>query len=245
MIWCFIMVKVAIVQPLYLPWMGYFGLIDIVDVFVFFDDVQFVHRSWQRRNRIKVVQGKWIWLSVPVIKKFGQKINEVLINNRKNWRKEHRDNIFYNYKRAPYFRDYECLLEEIYGKEWTYLSNLNIYIIKRISELLGIEDTEFLLSSNLKAHGQKTDRLIDILEKIGADEYISGPAAKSYIEPEKFRKAKIKLYWFNFNHPKYPQIYGEFISHLSVIDLIFNTGQDSMMYIRMGEKNSLEKGYDF
>ncbi|HIP90469.1 MAG TPA: hypothetical protein EYH22_02865 [Candidatus Nanopusillus sp.] len=233
--------RVVILQPMYLPWIGYFGLIDIADVFVFYDDVQFVGSSWQQRNRIKISNGSWIWLTVPVIKKFGQKINEVKINNNKNWAKKHWKSIFYAYTRAPYFKDYANVFEKFYKRRWEYIVDLNVTIIKEICKLLGLDSTKFIFSSQLNVEGKKTDRLINILNKIGADEYISGPGAKAYIEPEKFKKAGIKLYWFEFNHPVYPQLYGEFIPYLSIIDLLFNMGDRSLEVIREGEKNALKR----
>ena len=231
--------KAVILQPMYLPWMGYFGLIDVADVFVFYDDVQFVERSWQRRNKIKMPNGNWIWLTVPVIKKFGQKINEVRINNNINWSEKHWKSIRHAYSKAPHFKDYADIFENVYKRKWDYLVDLNVTIIKKISELLGLDDTKFIFSSKLNVEGKKTDRLINILNKIGADEYISGPTAKAYIEPEKFKKAGIKLYWFEFNHPVYPQLYGDFIPYLSVIDLLFNTGDKAINYIKKGVRNSL------
>jgi len=233
--------KAVILQPMYLPWMGYFGLIDVADVFVFYDDVQFVERSWQRRNKIKMPNGNWIWLTVPVIKKFGEKINEVRINNDINWSEKHWKSIRHAYSQAPYFKDYADIFEELYKRKWEYLVDLNVTIIKKISEILGFNHTKFIFSSKLNVEDEKTDRLINILNKIGADEYISGPAAKVYIEPEKFKKAGIKLYWFEFNHPIYPQLYGDFISHLSVIDLLFNVGDKSLNVIGEGEKNALRR----
>ena len=233
--------KAVILQPTYLPWMGYFGLIDIADVFVFYDDVQFVGRSWFQRNRIKVSKGKWIWLTVHVIKKYKQKINEVKINNDANWSEKHWKSITFAYNKAPYFKDYVDIFKKLYEKEWKYLVDLNVTIIKEICKLLGIDHTKFIFSSSLKVEGKKTDRLINILKKIGADEYISGPEAKVYIEPEKLKKAGIKLYWFEFNHLVYPQLYGDFIPYLSVIDLLFNVGGKSLEVIRQGEKGTLIK----
>ncbi|CAB3290115.1 WbqC-like protein family [Methanocaldococcus lauensis] len=232
--------KVVILQPMYLPWMGYFGMIDVADVFVFYDDVQFSNQSWQQRNRVKTANGI-VWLTVPVIKKFGQRINEVRINNSTNWRKKHWKTIKYSYSKAPYFKDYKDIFEEIYAREWNYLYELNIYIIKTITEILGLK-TKFILSSELNVEGKKTDRLIRILKKINATEYISGPSAKAYIEPEKFKRENIGLYWFEFNHPKYPQIHGDFVPYLSVIDLLFNVGEvEAVKYIKEGQKNAIKK----
>lgn len=232
--------KAVIVQPIYLPWMGYFGLIDIADTFVFYDDVQFVKQSWQQRNKIKTQNG-WIWLTVPVFQNFGQKINEVKINNNLNWRDKHWKSIKHHYSKAPLFEEYMSIFEEIYEKNWKYLVDLNVTLIKEITEILDLK-TEFMFSSELNAKGTKTERLINILNKIGADEYVSGPAAKSYIEIERFKNEGISLYWYEFNHPNYPQLYGDFIPYLSVIDLLFNAGNEAIKYIniREGLKNAIK-----
>lgn len=233
--------KAAIVQPMYLPWMGYFGMIDQTDLFVYYDDVQFVRRSWQRRNKIKVPKGDFTWLTVPVEKDFGQNINDVKIRSDLDWQKEHWKSIKHSYQSTDHFEEYRGGLEEIYSEEWDSLLNLNITIIDFIKEELGLTDVEFAYSSDLPTNGSKTDRLITLLNKIGADEYISGPGAKDYIDESKFEREGIDLYWHHFDHPTYQQPHGEFVSHLSVIDLLFSTGERSMSLIREGEKNALEQ----
>jgi hypothetical protein len=232
--------KAVILQPFYLPWAGYFGMIDIADVFVFYDDVQFVKQSWQQRNKIKI-QNKPGWLTVPVTRKFGQNINEVNINNSITWKKKHWKSIYYSYAKAPNFENYKNEIEDIYNKDWDNLCDLNIHIIKKISKILGLKIPHFIKSSDINGlQGRKTDRALCILEKIGADEYISGPAAKDYIEIQKFKDKDISLYWYEFDSPIYPQIGNEFLPSLSVIDLIFNTGEKSMDYIRKSLENSLQ-----
>lgn len=233
--------RAVVLQPTYLPWMGYFGMIDVAGVFVFYDDIQFSVQSWQQRNKIKSANGNWMWLSVPIIRNFGQNINEVQINNTANWRKKHWTSIYQSYAKAPYFKDYEEQLAKIYQQEWEYLCDLNICIIKKLCELLGIDMPKFIKSSELKdITGEKTDRLLLILRKIGADEYISGPGARDYIEAGKFKEKGRKLYWYEYQHPVYPQIRGEFIPYLSAIDLLFNTGDEAIRYIREGSKDALK-----
>lgn len=231
--------RAVILQPMYLPWIGYFNLIDQSDVFVFLDDVQFSVQSWQQRNKIKTSQG-WLWLTVPILREFGSKIKEIKVNNNINWSKKHWASVRQNYSKAPYFKEYSKPFEEIYSQEWEYLADLDITLIKVITTTLGLK-TEFVLSSELAVEGEKTERVINILEKLGASEYISGPAAKSYIEVEKFTEAGITLYWHEYEHPVYPQLYGEFIPYLSVIDLLFNCGPESKRYIRKGGENALKK----
>lgn len=232
--------RAVVLQPTYLPWMGYFGMIDIADTFVFYDDIQFSVQSWQQRNKIKSTNGDWMWLSVPIVRKFGQNINEVQVNNSSNWRKKHWSSIYQSYAKAPCFKDYKEEIERIYQKEWEYLNDLSISIIEKLSELLGVNMPKFIKSSELTdITGEKSDRLLFVLEKMGADEYISGPAAKDYIEIDKFKEKGIKLYWYEYQHPVYPQIKGEFIPYLSAIDLLFNTGDEAIKYIREGSQNAL------
>lgn len=230
--------RVVVLQPTYLPWMGYFGMIDVADTFVFYDDVQFSVQSWQQRNKIKTSQG-WIWLTVPIVRQFGSRINDTKINNSTNWNKKHWESIKQNYSKAPLFRKYAPIFEEVYENEWEYLADLNITLIKKITKILGSK-TKFITSSELNIEGVKTERLLNTLKKIEANEYISSPGAKDYIEIDKFKEKDIKLFWYEYQHPVYPQIRGEFMPYLSVIDLLFNTGDEAIRYIREGSKNALK-----
>jgi hypothetical protein len=217
-------------------------MIDRADTFVYYDDVQFVRRSWQRRNKIKLPDGDFIWLTVPVEKNFKQEIHEVEIKDN-GWHNEHWKSIHHSYANAPYFNEYSPLLENVYESRWESLLNLNVTIVENITDILGIDDTEFIYSSELNIEGEKTDRLLSVLDEIGADEYISGPAAKDYMEVKKFKHEGIELYWHDFDHPEYPQQHGDFVSHLSIVDLLFNVGEDAMDVIHEGEEDALEDGY--
>lgn len=229
--------RAVVLQPTYLPWMGYLGMIDSADTFVFYDDVQFSVQSWQQRNKIKTSQG-WIWLTVPVIRQYGSRINDTKINNSTNWKRKHWKSIMQNYSKAPFFNNYSLVFQEFYENEWEYLANLNMTLIRRITEILGLR-TEFIVSSELNVKGTKTERLMNILKKIGASEYISGPGAKDYIDINSFRENDVKLYWYEYQHPVYPQIGEDFVPYLSVIDLLFNTGDEAIKYIREGSRNAL------
>lgn len=244
--------KAVILQPMYLPWMGYFGMIEQADVFVFYDDVQFNRDSWHQRNRIKVPEsdGSEEWLKVPVIEDFGQKIENVEIQNQRDWKEDHwssiqeaysEEPIPYGKESAPYFEEYEEIFSQIYSEDWENLAELNIKIIKEITEILGFKDTEFIRSSNLEKTGSGTEKLINVLKEIEADEYISGPGAKDYLDLEMFKENGIALYWHKFSHPEYSQLYGDFNSHMSIIDLIFNEGEASASIIKDAEQESLEK----
>jgi hypothetical protein len=222
---------------MYLPWIGYFGLIEAADVFVYYDDVQFVRRSWQRRNRIKIPDGEFTYVTVTVQKDFGQNIHEVTLKD-DGWRNKHWQSIRHSYASTPYFDEYANRLQSIYDQRWERLVELNTAIIDELCEALDIT-TEFRYASNVDVSGNKTDRLIDILKEIDADEYISGPGAKEYIQSSKFNHAGIDLYWHDFPHPKYDQIHGEFISHLSSIDLLFHEGPAAGDCIREAETEAL------
>lgn len=232
------MTRVVVLQPMYLPWMGYFGLIEQADVFVYYDDVQFVRRSWQRRNRIKIPDGDFTWLTVTVEKDFGQAINEVTLKD-DGWRDSHWKSISHSYSSTPYFDEYADDIRPVYDQPWDRLVDLDVELIERLCTAFGITDTEFRYASELDADGTKTDRLVNVLEAVGGDEYVSGPGAREYLDPSKFAAADIDLYWHEFEHPEYDQTHGEFVSHLSAVDLLFHLGPEAGDVIRDAESNAL------
>ncbi|NMC99883.1 MAG: WbqC family protein [Bacteroidales bacterium] len=234
--------RVAISQPTYLPWMGYFGLLDSVDLFVFFDDVQYSQSEWSNRNKIKnPFTDDWIWLTVPVV--YGghhTMINQMIIDNSTDWKKKHWQSIFHFYSKTKHFSEYKDEIKTIYDRDWKGLCEINIAIIKIISKMLKIKIPEYICASELTdVSGNKTDRLISILEKIKANEYLSVTGTKKYIEPQKFVERNIKLYWFDYNHPTYEQAGKFFSSHMSVLDLLFNCGSDSLKHIRDGLQGAI------
>ena len=219
-------------------------MIDIADVFIFYDDVQFVKQSWQQRNKVS----KWsnLALTVPIFRKFGQKINETKIDNSSKWFKKHWKSIYHSYNKTPYFDEYYEEISLIYDENWDYLCDLNIHIIEVFTKLLELDKPQFIKSSDIKdVEGKKTDRLLNILNRTDIDEYISGPAAMDYIEPLKFKNNDINLYWYEYNHPVYPQIGDEFTPYMSVIDLLFNNGDKSQYYIKKGYETSLKLDPNF
>ena len=225
--------KVAVLQPTYLPWCGYFALMDSVDTFIYYDDVQMSVQSWQQRNKIKTSQGV-TYLTVPIRRESGQRICDVSINFGTDWRRKHWQTIKQAYSKAPYFDTYGVYVEDFYGAKWFLLSDYCMDINRYLAMMLDIKMPKVLKSSAMFSQGSKTDRLISLLKNIGATEYVSAPAARNYIEPVKFEIAEIKLTWFNYKHPVYPQIRGDFIPYMSVIDLLFNTGEEAIKYIRSG-----------
>lgn len=225
------MKKVVILQSNYIPWKGYFDLIHDADLFVFYDDVQYTARDWRNRNKIKTADGAK-WLTVPVVANRTSLINEVTIFEEK-WRKKHWETIKHTYGTTPFLKQYKDFFEHVYMEQlFATLSDLNQYMIKLISkEILGI-NTEFQDSRMYQASYMKTDRLLDILQKADANVYISGPAARTYIEEEKFKAAGIKLIYKDYSgYPEYPQMHGEFNHFVTVLDLIFNVGSDAPYYI--------------
>lgn len=222
---------VAIHQPQYLPWLGYFDKIIKADAFCFLDNVQYKKNEWQNRNRIKTAQQQQ-WLTVPVRYSFGQKISEIKINNAVNWQRKHLQALITNYKKAPYFDKYVNIFETVYSKHWELLPELNIYLINQICRLLNLEDKQTVLASNLNLSDDPTGRLIDICKAVGADTYLAGQDGANYMDLEQFDQHGIKIIVQKFKHPLYPQLFGEFVSHLSIVDLLFNCGPESMQRIK-------------
>jgi hypothetical protein len=222
---------VAVHQPQYLPWLGYFDKINQADVFCFLDNVQYKKNEWQNRNRIKTSQG-WQWVTVPVFYRFPQKIDEVTINNAVNWRRKHFQALITNYTKAPYFQEYINFFEDTYSRNWERLSDLNIYLVEKLCEKLNIQPGATALASKLSLREDPTDRLIDICLSLGGDTYLSGQAGLNYMHLERFKENGIKVLVQDFKHPEYPQCYGDFITHLSVVDLLFNYGSDSLQILK-------------
>jgi len=225
----------AIHQPQFIPWLGYFDKIDQSDVFIFLDNVQYKKNEYQNRNRIKTVNG-WQWLTVPVLYKFPQKINEVRINNKIDWKRKHLNALVTNYSKAEYFEKYIGYFKELYSKEWEYISNINIEVTRQLAEFLGIKKNFIIVSEIIHLKGgfsdDPTERLIELCRLIGADTYLAGKDGAKYMDVEKFTKSGIKLTFQDFKHPVYNQLFRKFEPNMSVIDLLFNHGKESLEIIR-------------
>jgi hypothetical protein len=229
------MTTAAIMQPTYLPWAGYFGLMDKVDTFVFLDNVQFDRRSWQQRNRIKTANGEQ-WLTVPVISKGrrDQLIRDVEIDTEQKFAPSHIRSIEQNYAKAPYFNEFSRSILGVLEQEHSRLRDLTLTLIGAIADLLGI-GTRCVTASDLEATGAKDELLANICEEIGADHYISPPGSKAYLEADTtFQDRGIGLSYFEFEHPVYRQMYDGFVPYMAVIDLMFNKGPSSLTLIRQG-----------
>ncbi len=222
-------------QPGYLPWLGFFELMERSDVFIIYDDVDYNTSSWRNRNRIRTKDGS-AWLTVPVLTKgrSGQKINEVQINNNDSkWTQKHYKSLVQYYGRSPYFDRYNPFFRDLYNSSWVKLIDLDMEIINYMRQELDI-GTKIIYSSTLYGAGQKNVRIIEICREFAASEYISPNGAKSYIEPQLFEQANIKLKFQNYKHPVYRQVYDGFVSHLSTVDLLFNHGGFSKEIIMSG-----------
>lgn len=217
-------------QPQYLPWLGYFHKMDQADVFVLLDNVQYKKNEWQNRNRIKTVQG-WQWLTVPVLYKFPEWINQVRINNRVDWCRKHFQALITNYSRAPFFGLYRDFFEETYRREWEMLVDLNLHLIRFLAGCLGIT-TELRLASDYELSQEPNRRLIELCKLLGADTYLAGQGGRDYMDLVQFEQAGVKVVFQEFNHPVYGQLYGDFLPFMSVVDLLFNQGLKSLEILR-------------
>lgn len=224
--------KVVVLQSNYLPWKGYFDLISRADLFIFYDDVQFTKNDWRNRNKIKTPRGAE-WISIPCGTDLKRLIREVEIID-KDWQKDHWNRIAIHYAKANYFNEYKDFFKDFYLNQlWKNLSQLNQYLIMGIAKQFLNLNTSFGQSHDYHPEGVRLDRLMNVLKKAGATEYISGPAAKSYISDDYFLKENIKLTWIDYsNYPEYRQLYPPFVHEVSIIDLIFNEGPDSIRYLR-------------
>jgi hypothetical protein len=227
----------AVHQPQYLPWIGYFDKMRRAEVFCYLNDVQYKKNEWQNRNRIKTAQD-WQWLTVPVRYHFPEKINEVRINNTTQWSKKHLQALKTNYSRAPYFKEYISIFEDTLSRDWEFISELNIHLIERLKDALQMQQKTTIISSELKLREDPTDRLIDICKALGADTYLAGQGGADYMDAARFEKNGLKVIMQEFKHPVYSQLFGDFQPHLSIVDLLFNCGPESMDMIRSANEGS-------
>lgn len=226
--------KLAIHQPNFLPWSGYFHKMASADIFLLLDTVQYVKSEYDNRCKIKTADGEQ-WLTVPVsTPKINTLSRDVKISNNVDWKKLHKKTITYNYSKSPYFEKYESMLTDTYNANSESLLELNIVLIYNIKKLLGIE-TRLILTSELPENNLKgTELLLYYCEEFNADSYLSGSGGKQYLNEELFMEKKMGLEYQNYVPIKYPQLFGDFIENLSIIDLIFNCGEESLSRI-MGE----------
>ena len=226
--------KIAILQSNYIPWKGYFDLIASVDEVILFDDMQYTRRDWRNRNQIKTPQGLQ-WLSVPVLVKgkYFQTIRETVIDG-SSWALMHWKALSQNYGKSAYFKEIGNWLEPLYvSQHYSHLSQLNRTLIEGVCLYLGIQ-TSITNSWDYELVEGKTSRLVSLCLQANATEYVSGPAAQSYIDESVFNQSNIDLTWFEYgSYPEYPQLYGLFQHHVSILDLLFNCGPNSRLFMKM------------
>ncbi|MGJ0342797.1 WbqC family protein [Aliarcobacter cryaerophilus] len=227
------MKKIAILQSNYIPWKGYFDLINLVDEFILYDDMQYTRRDWRNRNKIKTPQGlQWLTIPVEIKGKFFQKINETKVSE-KDWAKKHWQTILRNYSKAKYFKDYKDIFEELYlNCDEEYLSQINYKFITTINEILEIK-TKLIWSSEFELVDGQTEKLLGICKDCNADIYLSGPAAKDYFDKDLARQENIKVEWMDYSgYKEYEQLNPPFEHGVTILDLIFNEGQNTRSFMK-------------
>jgi WbqC-like protein family len=224
--------RCAIVQPSYIPWRGYFDIIRRVDLFVFYDDVQYDRRGWRNRNIVKSPHGP-LWLTIPVHARNHQ-IDRTPINaietDGSAWAARHLETLHHLYSRAPHYAEVRPWLESAYAAPPALLADFTIALTIDIAERLGIR-TRFLRSSELAVTGAKTERLLNVLAAAGATRYLSGPSARDYLDEDLFADRGIAVEWMEYDYPEYAQLYPPYDPHVSVLDLLFMTGANAGAYL--------------
>lgn len=223
----------AIVQSNYIPWKGYFDLINLVDEFILFDDMQYTRRDWRNRNLIKTRAGlKWLTIPVAVKGNFFQKIKDTRVSD-PGWGRTHWESIVHNYSKANHFAAFREVFESLYlGSQESFLSQINYAFLTAICKILGIE-TRITWCDDYESVEGKTERLVSICKQAGATTYISGPAARDYIDEGLFNYADISLEYMDYSaYPEYRQLFPPFEHGVSVIDLIFNEGPDAPKFMK-------------
>lgn len=220
--------KGVILQPGYLPWLGFFNQMILSDIFIFLDDVQYDRRGWRNRNRISGQHGP-MWLTIPVVQKgrYHQAINETQIDNSSNWSEKQLTSIHHVYRKSQYFDNYFPEIQALLGKRWDNLVELVYASIDMIRNWLFIESPTLKSSDYVLETSDKTRRLVELCKKAGITEYISGPLCKNYMDYDQFYSENIMVWLHEYHHPEYRQIQSDFIPYLSTIDLVFSEGPRS------------------
>ena len=230
--------RVAIVQSNYVPWKGYFDMIAAVDEFILLDDVQYTRRDWRNRNRIKTPAGvQWLTIAVESKGKYHQLIRDTLVSE-PDWARKHWRMIHQNYARAPHFKTFAADVERWYEQAGALprLTDINELFLRGLCGALGIT-TPIKRSSDFELTGGKTERLLALCMQAGATTYLSGPAARDYLDTTAFAHAGITVEWMNYDgYPEYPQLFPPFDHAVSALDLLFNTGRDAPRFMKHARK---------
>jgi hypothetical protein len=223
--------KVAIIQPNFIPWVGYFKFIADVDEFIFLDDVQYTKRDWRNRNKIRIPEG-WKWLTLAVDLEAGSRIpiNEIKFSKHVNVCDHTIESISQFYSKSKCLAQWLDLIKESFEKSEGYLSKFNVDLLKKIMEYLGIETPTFLSSSyNIKS--ESSLKLIELMKIRDGSIYVSGTNAKAYLDESMFNQNNISIQWYKYTQPSpYLQLYDGYVPNLSVLDLILNEGDKSKLY---------------
>jgi WbqC-like protein family len=228
--------SVAIIQSNYIPWKGYFDMIGMVDEFIIYDEVQYTKNDWRNRNRIKTQSGTQ-WITIPVYQKsLNQKISESQISDAK-WANKHWNTLVTNYSKAAHFKSFSPFLEEFYKRDQPdLLSEVNTTLIKLICDYLDIK-TKIRHSTDYLLKGDPTEKLVSLCTQIGATTYLTGPAAKNYLQENLFNQEGISVEWMDYsNYPEYAQLHPPFEHAVSILDLLFHTGKEASKYMKFSKK---------
>jgi hypothetical protein len=221
----------VVLQPSYLPWLGYFDQLARADVFVWYDDVQFDKHGWRNRNRLKGPKGP-LWLTVPVLHsgRSDQLILDVEIDNRLPWRRKQCSTVAQLYAHAPFLEAHLPAFTAILDQPWERLVDLDIATTDWLAREFDINTPRFR-SSSLRIDGDRNERLLDFCRHFAATRYLTGDSARDYLDVARFEANGIEVVWQEYRHPVYPQLHGEFVSHLSALDLLLNVGAAEARYI--------------
>ena len=218
-------------QPHYLPWLRYFDKLARSDTFILLDTAQFSKNGWQNRNKIKTPGGTTL-LTVPVHSRLGETLCHVTIDNRQPWRAKHRRTLEQSYGKAPHYAEHRSFFDEVYAREWERLADLNGYMLEYFVRVLGIE-TPIVTASSLGVSGEATERLVKLIKAVGGTRYYSGAhALDTYLDCEALEEAGIELELQQWQPPAYPQLHGEFVPDLSIVDLLMACGPESLEVLK-------------
>ena len=221
---------ISIRQPGYIPYLGFFKKIESVDAFVFLDDVQYSRGDWDNRNKIRTIDDS-MWLTIPILNKSGELLNQVKIDYSKDWVYKHISAIEFNYENTSFFNSYWKDIKSILEKPYNKLFDLNIKLINYFISVLQIE-TKTILSSDLDIDSKGSKKLLDICKELNADTYLSGELGINYLDVNIFKNENIQIIFEKFKHTQYIQKYLEFIPNMSIIDLLFNEGENSINILK-------------
>lgn len=224
------MTKIAVLQPSYLPWLGFFEQMASVDTFVFYDDAQYTKNDWRNRNRLKSKNG-FEWLTIPVNSSTSLQIREIKIDSKQNWQTKHKKTIAQLYSKAPFFEEVSMAFDPLWNKKYEFLLDAIIDSIDITIKYLNIV-VKTAFSSEIGVAGDRNEKLVNICKALGANKYYSGLSAQDYLNTELFARNHIEVAFQRYQHPIYPQQHGDFVSHLSIMDMLFNCGKDGKRFIK-------------